>query len=1758
MEKDKEKLVFEEKDIVYDNNKGLYRGVYKENNQKEKIDEIPLESRALVTEQQLNYLAKDVREYLDGQNYVGYFTQDPSPSEQIKAANNIFGDGYVDSFLSTLIKDKIAAAQGIANFTDSSISISDLVSGDKQVIYLTPEARMGDYGIPILSEYFKDVSNNEVIYRKSTYTNLLKDKTKEEWKNDYQNKLDAKKQVINNGVAQFDASKARFKNKYHFAEFTRLAPDGEAYTDQREALNGLYSTHTGGSVPAFCEYFPFDWSSFVPESLANIKVGTLLYQPSTGDIFEVTSDNKGITCNTLVSLWPEIDQKNNKITGYSSVSIYGQTIKHNLDNELDKNSLENEYSKKRFLQGYGSEEGQTLLSKYMDEINSLCLQSAITAENGNYSPKFSKPNTNEITIKLQDKDGKNKTSTAPFAKTDNQSIPNYFTVKGIQKTEVWLSKDSNFEPVINNNSNRIFYNTAKLNGKIFGEDIVANYPRGAMAIHCKKVGNINGKSIWKFIGKSIGGGGEEYPEGERNYERLLNSDLSNKSQELKVGDYIYNPNSTELRRICRDLTISECGGNTKTYLTEKVSTKIEGAEDGINRNMGTYLRGPGIKFLSAPIDDFSLPLAGVLNKMKNIDGVAINWTSKEAVLNQWITYLHSLNKKNVLSTEQMKTRLVFNALNLLSKPMYDIYFEDLETYKNNSSIVRFAELNSIIPGDQIIALTAGENNIYNNRIYQVTRMPYLFDIFASTNKDTFEYKKLFADYVAYCKQGNNDNHTIDIHKAFCQSVFITEIERDKSNDDRKFYYYNPSKDTENKIFIYNGNSKANFIESTTSIETWIKKTFALVGSYDTNIITTYAKANPEFYYKDIKYRILNNFQAPIAVNGIYLSDFTFDADSNGLVKGDKGDGITDIDPGAAKALIKNAFNLATQFTVDTAYVEQTTPSANYTVVSFVPDITKNELDINDEIYIYEIRQNSTRTVIESQQGWYKLKSKTGKKYNLVKLFNVPLVEEVAQMAIDEIQEAFQDNEKINANSVFAANVSSAQMLAGHLLVDTSIQNPVSYGSIPKAEQALVEGGIKDPYISDGDLNICYIYDKNYDDKNKEPEIIWSFDQPINTKSILKIVGIEGNTIPTQSSDSLPIKMVQPGQIFEYAGNYYIWNLDGHWANYNPGLTIQNGTDVFLQANENGLYIKGKVVVDEKSVVVDPMRGLPSIENCTVTTSKEKINNKDVGVFTFNLNSANLNNINNNNYKLVFIPNNNYNTKLQYIKLYPQGSYHPIYQEIIGSDNIQDFSNIGISIQANKQYIIGKKLKQGTTEYYYTLLNGLNHTIIDANSITTGTINSNLIDTNQIQTKILTAIGDTTNIIQAKKITAYKYNPNKNINEQDYKEYKSLEKVWDGNDNNPINLVIWIEKEPKNGQKILFETPSKNDPNWPNNADEIPIRIFKNLLAKTDSDGKNITEILSWKSDLTTDNTTYSIVDANQYRYDRAFAPFEGGWKSLRAEYYVKKDKSSYLNSSIFKLKPGRRYILEKQEYCFFKLMGDSESTIINGGNIQTGSITAKEIQVDEELMAKILSVGQINLKDTTDNSETKGAGIKVGKGSDTKNVTNGIMIYQNTTDKDNKATNKYNFFFLSDKGIRMSLNGTSTGGQGENINLYFTESEGLVIQKKEGYIFNVRPNGTININKNNNSENQKMIIDANGNVQCIINNSGEGKSGIVFRENDVRLISNGYINDSGNLTLNNTEKSHQFTVGSGGFEFKQGSGKTAHFTIDKLMTLAGP
>lgn len=911
--KEKDRVQIEETDLVFENNnKKLYRGLEYTGPDSAKTN-ISLESRALVTEQQLNYLAKDVRDYLDGQNYVAYYKQNPNLTEQITAVDNIFGDGVITSKIDQVLNDKIDKAKGISTFTVNDLGIEDILAGNKKIIILTPEAKKGQFGIPILSEFFSDVSNSEIIYRKNTYEKLID----ENWDstdivngNTTNHVAGTYEQKLNDGISSdghLDKDKARTKNKYRFAEFARY---------DNECMDGLYSYHKGGSVPAFAEYLPLDWVTFIPKIFEDLKAGDILYQPSTGDVFEVINSQDFVTCNNLVGLRPLQDGDGNFTNLYGYWSIYDGEIKGKVDNEIFRyNTFKNEFSAKTGLRSSKAITGQTVTDLYLKAFNNyihgdMTEKTADEQENLEIA-HFIKTNNNINsekyfpTITMQNRyrhptKSKGISKVTGFNKT-NMSLPKYFP--GSQSLDEWLADDNSnvYYPVVNNNVARLFYTTASLDPESFGEDIVKQYPRGAFAIHCKKIGNLNSNTIWKYTDDILFGNGEEYPDPTNKgdveiYQKILSSVLSKSSTIPKKGDYIYNPNSTELRRIVRDLCVSETGGGRKTYLTEPVYTQIKSEQDGIyieedeelktkiiNRYCGTYLRGPGTKFMSQSFEeeipdisvtDFIDSMINLYDPSKgNLDGKNLPQVGNR-YYNQaraWKNKLLNLNKAFILNEDQNNTKTIFNSLFLQSKQSLEYYFSDWENLENHA---RFAQLNTIIPGDQIIAQIE-ENDSINYKLYQVTKNPYLFDILKDEDEeglDTFNYKKLYVNFVAYRK---NNEGEVTLHRAFLCNSLITEIERNKSSENRnKYFYYVIPKNSNTQKYVYDLTNIAKNIEFTEDISVWIEKSKQLVSSginYDFSKVIEFARDNEIEYFNNLQQRLLNNYQAPIVVNAIYLT-----------------------------------------------------------------------------------------------------------------------------------------------------------------------------------------------------------------------------------------------------------------------------------------------------------------------------------------------------------------------------------------------------------------------------------------------------------------------------------------------------------------------------------------------------------------------------------------------------------------------------------------------------------------------------------------------------------------------------------------------------------------------------------------------------------------------------------------------------------------------------------------------------------------------
>lgn len=901
-------------DIVYDkNNPQLYQG----NSQYE------LEKNAIITEEQINYVAKDVRDFLEQENYVSYNSQNPTLVEQETAITNIFGDGILEAKIANVLNNLATSAKGltILDQEDNWVkqAFTDIANGKRKLFILTPQAKVEEYGIPILSEYFEDINYKDVIYKKTTYEELFKNEP--EWIKKYKNALK-------------NTTNAWVKNKWHFADFAKVCEEkvdasdaaaynlifgGEADVKKERLLTGLYNTQVGGSISAFVEYVALPWETFVPEKIGSQTSslsGAILFQPSTGNIYEVTANSEGITANTALSL--QVDKNNTN--QYRPETIYNWEYQDRIKKTFgDPDPNEPEATHTYFIDeanalylilksmtpgvdesvasGADSElvngSGHTTIRNHY-ELMMQENKDIVIGKIGNTDYKLSDfiKRENMVTGNLNEENNKIYYTTHPkynvsydSDKTEdivNQNeIPRITSdlntylgqggeISAVFNNNVWQGS-SLFRPVINIASPRIYYHIPILNEEIYGENIVKEYPHGAMALHCVKRGTINTGNIWQFCGDLLYSGGIEYPGG-KVYQKLLGYNNDNTP---RVNDYIYNPYSSELRRVYRPQTIAENGSGRESFLTEDVLTYINNEVDGATRAGGTYIRGNNITYLSPNQQDQNI------NKIAALPGF-IEYLQSQQGLND--SYFHGLSdyieqlkkyQNNILNNEQDKTKLVFNTLYLLPK----VIQEKISSSEVNNSLrteIRFKQLNHMIPGDFVLST---ENNFFN--LYQTTSAPYLYDIF----KDYPEGREIFINFACYLARNATSNRTLLMHDVVLRDILITELKNAglHDGDDFKLYHFkkDESSDEIQYPYIWNGssyaeNNHAELLETCSSLIEWLKLLKEEYPNLDIDTIYNYRKnENDVEYLKDLRYRLLTNLQCPIGIDAIPITSLPF-------------------------------------------------------------------------------------------------------------------------------------------------------------------------------------------------------------------------------------------------------------------------------------------------------------------------------------------------------------------------------------------------------------------------------------------------------------------------------------------------------------------------------------------------------------------------------------------------------------------------------------------------------------------------------------------------------------------------------------------------------------------------------------------------------------------------------------------------------------------------------------------------------------------
>lgn len=917
-------------DIVYDkNNPQLYQG----NSQYE------LETNAIITEEQINYVAKDVRDFLEQENYVSYNQQNPTLVEQETAITNIFGDGILEAKISNVLNNLATSGKGltILNQDDTWIkqAFEDIAKGKRKLFILTPQAKVEDYGIPVLSEYFEDIDYKDVIYKKSTYEELSRNESS--WVIKYKNALK------NN-------SNVWVKNKWHFADFAKVCEEailpedsttddidtynlifgGEQNVKKEKLLTGLYNTQIGGSISAFVEYVALPWETFVPEKIGsqtNVLPGAILFQPSTGDVYEVTTNSEGVTANTALSL--QVDKNNTN--QYRPETIYKWEYQDRI--------------KKTFGDPDPDEPTNNINTYFVDEVNALYLilksktpgvnESVVSDANSSLSQGSGHTtirNHYELMMK-ENKDiviGNNNYKLADFIKRENMvtgnldeennriyytTHPKYNVSYDTDKTEdiidqneipritndlttylgqggdisaafnnnIWQGS-SLFRPIINIASPRVYYHIPILDENIHGEDIINEYPHGAMALHCTKRGTVKTGNIWQFCGNLLYSGGEEYPGGKL-YQKLLGY---NSDENPRVNDYIYNPYSSELRRIYRPQTVAENGAGRQSFLTEEVLTYINNEVDGAIRAGGAFMRGNNITYLTPTQQDQNINRIVVLPDF-------IEYLQQQQALSD--TYFHGLSdyinqlneyQNNVLNDDQNQTKIVFNTLYLLPKAIQEKIATSEVTNKLRSEI-RFRQLNHMIPGDFVLSTN---NDTFN--LYQTTSAPYLYDIF----KDYPDGREIFINFACYIARNATTDRTLLMHDVVLRDILITELKNAglHDGDDFKLYHYkrDDSSDTINYPYVwdngaYEENDHEELLETCSSLMEWLKLLKEEYPNLDIDTIYDYRKdENNVEYLKDLRYRLLTNLQCPIGVDVIPVATLplTIIADGDEFSPGD--------------------------------------------------------------------------------------------------------------------------------------------------------------------------------------------------------------------------------------------------------------------------------------------------------------------------------------------------------------------------------------------------------------------------------------------------------------------------------------------------------------------------------------------------------------------------------------------------------------------------------------------------------------------------------------------------------------------------------------------------------------------------------------------------------------------------------------------------------------------------------------------------------
>lgn len=926
--KEKDRVQIEETDLVFENNsKKLYRGLEYTGSDSAKTN-IPLESRALVTEQQLNYLAKDIRDYLDEENYVSYNKWDNrTTTERETAINNIFGDGVLEGIISRLEQNLTENGNGVTTYGSGSMKeLEDALKNAKHVIILTDEAKVDEYGgIPILSEYFQGLASSDVIYRDETCRNVYEENGgSSNWVANYKNFLLTHPSPQN----KMDNSESleRLKNKWRFADFYRVAYQN-GMSQKNPYLNGLYGTQEPSSIPAFCEYIALPYNTCVPDLLANLEVGDILYKPTTGELYQVKKDNSKTIANTLMG----IDYQGGT---YQANTIYGVWS----DNSYYIDNVE----KLSSHQGYTCFEGEAKIKEFIHDNTPFTPPSGSNYtisrpnwyyldENGNATDKAHAVHTTKNGKEIYkmssshdygglliqhyvdgENNAKDDNDECKFNKDnyvdDNQNLYLFMGIKQVNNEDLYITTQNDipttngkhtprfnpevvktqgtpinvesvtyntnrytsFKTVLNDNSPRIYYNIAELSDS-HKKEIAAHYPFGAMAIYCEPIGIYKPNSLWKFIGDRLFSGGIEFPKD--SYQKVLSTPQS--TADISVGDFIFNPYSTELRQVSRKLCASEVI-NSNTYLTKPVIGYMHNEDDGIERANGSYLRGATIHYLipkeNSVIDESRhIPaLPDFIEYIKqNLDNTSYRLNLQEGnkvYVTEWENALNELKTKRVFNTAEDNTKMVFNTLYLLPQ-------NTLNNVNRTTNEIRFLQLNSFIPGDYVF-------DIKDNKcdVYQITCAPYLYDIFDAERigltslSDEFAIQKLFVNYM-YSKWNYPKFENAKVSDIFLGNVLLTLIKREQRGTEK--YYCLGSNQNYQYQFVYSDQSEERHYFEFSNIDEWFKIFLEdFVGS-NYNDVAAYAKENEATYLTELRQRLLTNYSCPIAVNGILINSFYF-------------------------------------------------------------------------------------------------------------------------------------------------------------------------------------------------------------------------------------------------------------------------------------------------------------------------------------------------------------------------------------------------------------------------------------------------------------------------------------------------------------------------------------------------------------------------------------------------------------------------------------------------------------------------------------------------------------------------------------------------------------------------------------------------------------------------------------------------------------------------------------------------------------------